>query len=112
MSSSLYQLRPDRAFEISQLVVRLARLLLSLSFASITIMPEGYDYLFKLLLIGDSGVGKVTQLLKGIDETLKLKPSHSLVCCCGSQRMRSQIAICQPLEWTSRSARSNLKGRP
>lgn len=22
-------------------------------------MPEGYDYLFKLLLIGDSGVGKV-----------------------------------------------------
>ncbi|KAJ3487087.1 hypothetical protein NLI96_g3773 [Meripilus lineatus] len=27
-------------------------------------MPEGYDYLFKLLLIGDSGVGKVTQLLK------------------------------------------------
>lgn len=23
------------------------------------IMPEGYDYLFKLLLIGDSGVGKV-----------------------------------------------------
>lgn len=24
-------------------------------------MPEGYDYLFKLLLIGDSGVGKVTR---------------------------------------------------
>ena len=22
-------------------------------------MPDGYDYLFKLLLIGDSGVGKV-----------------------------------------------------
>ena len=25
-------------------------------------MPEGYDYLFKLLLIGDSGVGKVSAL--------------------------------------------------
>ena len=29
-------------------------------------MPEGYDYLFKLLLIGDSGVGKVRVLLTSI----------------------------------------------
>ena len=27
-------------------------------------MPDGYDYLFKLLLIGDSGVGKVCGLLR------------------------------------------------
>lgn len=27
-------------------------------------MPDGYDYLFKLLLIGDSGVGKVRSALR------------------------------------------------
>ena len=33
-------------------------------------MPDGYDYLFKLLLIGDSGVGKRQASLLRADSLL------------------------------------------
>ena len=35
-------------------------------------MPDGYDYLFKLLLIGDSGVGKVSLVVVVIDNGLNV----------------------------------------
>lgn len=35
-------------------------------------MPDGFDYLFKLLLIGDSGVGKVSLLLAYVGYIMRM----------------------------------------
>ena len=53
--------------------------------SSSTTQPE-FDYLFKLLLIGDSGVGKSTLLLSFTSDTFEElsptigKPTHFLFC--------------------------------
>jgi hypothetical protein len=69
-----------------------------------------YDYLFKLLLIGDSGVGKVG------NRTLLLFVAQlwffpSLACSFVSPTTHTQKATSAQLESTSRFAPSNWKER-
>ena len=72
-----------------------------------------YDYLFKLLLIGDSGVGKVNKM--SCENAIRWFSNHkhlySLACFCGLRTTPIQRAILAPLELTSRYGPLNWKGR-
>ena len=57
-----------------------------------------YDYLFKLLLIGDSGVGKVRGALYQPTFITQKVSTSSPVSFSGSQTTRTRRAISLPLE--------------
>jgi len=82
------------------------------------------DYLFKLLLIGDSGVGKSCLLLRfAVSSSASRSSASQRVCvrplsvphlhlCSLCRTTPTQRATSAPSEWTSRSAPSSWTARP